>query len=255
MLFRSLKRGGVSARALKKTRTASKASLVDSGRLPPISPVVNSEPLRHKAESYLHVAPSKYDLDTEKNLLSELVDSGRLPPISPAVNSEPLMHKTESYLHVAPSKYDLGTEKNLPSDRVDNTGAVLCNAGLASAESQVASEMLKEPDGRLSRPLRAKRLRASTGKCLPSLKRTKKNSGSICKSPSLTMMPDPSNSTKVILDKNLVDSEMVESNDGSCFFVGEVVPEEEARQRWPYRYEKIHHFEEKVGIWPHCLFA
>uniref|UniRef100_A0ACD5X0P7 Uncharacterized protein n=1 Tax=Avena sativa TaxID=4498 RepID=A0ACD5X0P7_AVESA len=194
--YRSIKRGGVSVRALKKTRTTSKASSVDSGRLPPISPVVNSEPPMHKAESYSHVPPNKCDLDTGKNL---------------------------------------------PSERVDNTGVVLCNA----AESQVASEMPKEPDGKLSRPLKAKRMRGSTGKCLPNLKRTKKNSGSICKSPSVTMMPDPSNSPEVILDKNLVDSEMVESNDGFCCFVGEAVPEQEARKRWPHRYEKNHHFVEK----------
>jgi DNA (cytosine-5)-methyltransferase 1 len=82
---------------------------------------------------------------------------------------------------------------------------------------------------------------------------SKKNSGLICESPSVTMMPDPSNSAKVILDKNLVDSEMVESDDGSCCFVGEAVPEEEARQRWPHRYEKNHHFVEKVGTWLHYL--
>ncbi|KAM0930756.1 hypothetical protein ACQ4PT_000686 [Festuca glaucescens] len=218
--YRSIKRGGVSVRAPKKTRMASKASSVGSGRLPPISPVINSEPPMHKAESYPHLPPSKYDLDTVKNS---------------------------------------------PLERVDNTGVVPCNSGLLSAESQVVTEVPKEPDGKLSKPVRAKRLRASTGKCSPNLKRTKKNSGSICEppsvtmmpdpskknsgpiceSPSVTMMPDPSNSAKVILDTNLVDSEMVESDDGSCCFVGEAVSEEEARQRWPHRYEKNHHFVEK----------
>nr|XP_051181909.1 DNA (cytosine-5)-methyltransferase CMT2-like isoform X20 [Lolium perenne]XP_051181910.1 DNA (cytosine-5)-methyltransferase CMT2-like isoform X21 [Lolium perenne] len=218
--YRSIKRGAVSVRAPKKTRMASKASSVGSGRLPPISPVVNSE-----------------------------------PP----------MHKTEPYPHSPPSKYDLDTVKNSPLKRVDNTDVVPCNLGLLSAESQVVTEVPKEPDGKLSKPVRAKRLRGSTGKCSPNLKRTKKNSGSICESPSVTMMldpskknsglicespsvtmmPDPSNSAKVIFDKNLVDSEMVESDDGSCCFVGEAVPEEEARQRWPHRYEKNHHFVEK----------
>ncbi|KAM0875569.1 hypothetical protein ACQ4PT_036690 [Festuca glaucescens] len=215
--YRSIKRGGVSVHAPKKTRMASKASLVGSGRF------------------------------------------------SPVVNSEPPMHKAESYPHLPPSKYDIDTVKNSPLERVDNTGVVPCNSGLLSAESQVVTEVPKEPDGKLSKPVRAKRLRASTGKCSPNLKRTRKNSGSICESPSVTMMPDPSkknsgpicespsvtmmpdpsNSAKVILDKNLVDSEMVESDDGSCYFVGEAVSEEEARQRWPHRYEKNHHFVEK----------
>jgi DNA (cytosine-5)-methyltransferase 1 len=174
------------------------------------------------------------------------------PPVSPVVNSEPPMHRAESYLHVPPSKYDIDSENNLPSEKVDNTGVVLCNAGLLSAVSQVVSEMPKEPDEKLSKPPRAKRLRASTGKCLPNLKRTKKSSGSVCELPSVIMMPD-SSSPKVIFDKKLVDSEMVESDDGSCCFVGEAVPEEEARQRWPHRYEKNHHFVDKVGIWLHYL--
>jgi hypothetical protein len=271
--YRSIKRGGVSVRAPKKTRAVSKVSSVDSGRLPPISPVVNSEPPMHKRESHLHGPPSKYDLDSEKNLPSEKVDNtgvvlcnaGLLiavsqvvrempkePPVSPVVNSEPPMHRAESYLHVPPSKYDIDSENNLPSEKVDNTGVVLCNAGLLSAVSQVVSEMPKEPDEKLSKPPRAKRLRASTGKCLPNLKRTKKSSGSVCELPSVIMMPD-SSSPKVIFDKKLVDSEMVESDDGSCCFVGEAVPEEEARQRWPHRYEKNHHFVDKVGIWLHYL--
>ncbi|KAM0930754.1 hypothetical protein ACQ4PT_000686 [Festuca glaucescens] len=378
--YRSIKRGGVSVRAPKKTRMASKASSVGSGRLPPISPVINSEPPMHKAESYPHLPPSKYDLDTVKNSPLERVDntgvvpcnSGllsaesqvvtevpkepdgklskpvrakrlrastesqvvtevpkepesypHLPPskydldtvknsplervdntgvvpcnsgllsaesqvvtevpkepdgkLSKPVRAKRLRASTESqvvteipkepesYPHLPPSKYDLDTVKNSPLERVDNTGVVPCNSGLLSAESQVVTEVPKEPYGKLSKPVRAKRLRASTGKCSPNLKRTKKNSGSICEppsvtmmpdpskknsgpiceSPSVTMMPDPSNSAKVILDTNLVDSEMVESDDGSCCFVGEAVSEEEARQRWPHRYEKNHHFVEK----------
>ncbi|CAM0872582.1 unnamed protein product [Alopecurus aequalis] len=283
--YRSIKRGGVSVRALKRTRTASKASSVDPGRLPPIAPTVNNEPVdpgrlppisptvnsepvdpgrlppispmvNSEAVDPCRLPPISPTVNNEPvdscrlppispTVNCEPVDPCRLPPISPTVNSEPLMHKAESYSHVPTSKYDLDTEKKLPSERVDNTGVVLCNAGLVSAESQVVSEMLKEPDGKLSRPLRTKRLRVSRGKSLPNLKRTKKNSGSICKSTSVTMMPDPSNSPKVILDKKLIDSEMLESNDGSCYFVGEAVPEEEARQRWPHRYEKNHHFVEK----------
>ncbi|XP_047090193.1 DNA (cytosine-5)-methyltransferase CMT2-like isoform X4 [Lolium rigidum] len=251
-------------------------------------------------ESYPHLPPSKYDLDIVKNSPLERVDntgvvpcnSGLLSAESQVVTdvpkepdgkfSKPVRAKRlrgsresqvvtevpkepESNPHLPPSKYDLDTVKNSPLERVDNTGVVPCNSGLLSAESQVVTEVPKEPDGKLSKPVRAKRLRGSRGKCSPNLKRTKKNSGSICESPSVTMMPDPSkknsglicespsvtmmpdpsNSAKVILDKNLVDSEMVESDDGSCCFVGEAVPEEEARQRWPHRYEKNHHFVEK----------
>ncbi|KAM0875571.1 hypothetical protein ACQ4PT_036690 [Festuca glaucescens] len=303
--YRSIKRGGVSVHAPKKTRMASKASLVGSGRF---SPVVNSEPPMHKAESYPHLPPSKYDIDTVKNSPLERVDNTGVVPcnsgllsaesqvvtevpkeldgkLSKPVRAKRLRASTESqvvtevpkepesYPHLPPSKYDLDTVKNSPLERVDNTGVVPCNSGLLSAESQVVTEVPKEPDGKLSKPVRAKRLRASTGKCSPNLKRTRKNSGSICESPSVTMMPDPSkknsgpicespsvtmmpdpsNSAKVILDKNLVDSEMVESDDGSCYFVGEAVSEEEARQRWPHRYEKNHHFVEKVGTWFHYL--
>nr|XP_051181903.1 DNA (cytosine-5)-methyltransferase CMT2-like isoform X14 [Lolium perenne] len=298
--YRSIKRGAVSVRAPKKTRMASKASSVGSGRLPPISPVVNSEPPMHKTEPYPHSPPSKYDLDTVKNSPLKRVDNTDVVPcnlgllsaesqvvtevpkeldgkLSKPVRAKRLRGSTESQVvtevpkepesnpHLPPSKYDLDTVKNSPSERVDNTGVVPCNSGLLSAESQVVTEVPKEPDGKLSKPVRAKRLRGSTGKCSPNLKRTKKNSGSICESPSVTMMldpskknsglicespsvtmmPDPSNSAKVIFDKNLVDSEMVESDDGSCCFVGEAVPEEEARQRWPHRYEKNHHFVEK----------
>nr|XP_051181896.1 DNA (cytosine-5)-methyltransferase CMT2-like isoform X7 [Lolium perenne]XP_051181897.1 DNA (cytosine-5)-methyltransferase CMT2-like isoform X8 [Lolium perenne] len=378
--YRSIKRGAVSVRAPKKTRMASKASSVGSGRLPPISPVVNSEPPMHKTEPYPHSPPSKYDLDTVKNSPLKRVDNTdvvpcnlgllsaesqvvtevpkeldgklskpvrakrlrgstesqvvtevpkepesnpHLPPskydldtvknspservdntgvvpcnsgllsaesqvvtevpkepdgkLSKPVRAKRLRGSTESqvvtevpkgpesYPHLPPSKYDLDIVKNSPLERVDNTGVVPCNSGLLSAESQVVTEVPKEPDGKFSKPVRAKRLRGSTGKCSPNLKRTKKNSGSICESPSVTMMldpskknsglicespsvtmmPDPSNSAKVIFDKNLVDSEMVESDDGSCCFVGEAVPEEEARQRWPHRYEKNHHFVEK----------
>nr|XP_051181901.1 DNA (cytosine-5)-methyltransferase CMT2-like isoform X12 [Lolium perenne]XP_051181905.1 DNA (cytosine-5)-methyltransferase CMT2-like isoform X16 [Lolium perenne] len=298
--YRSIKRGAVSVRAPKKTRMASKASSVGSGRLPPISPVVNSEPPMHKTEPYPHSPPSKYDLDTVKNSPLKRVDNTDVVPcnlgllsaesqvvtevpkepdgkLSKPVRAKRLRGSTESqvvtevpkgpesYPHLPPSKYDLDIVKNSPLERVDNTGVVPCNSGLLSAESQVVTEVPKEPDGKFSKPVRAKRLRGSTGKCSPNLKRTKKNSGSICESPSVTMMldpskknsglicespsvtmmPDPSNSAKVIFDKNLVDSEMVESDDGSCCFVGEAVPEEEARQRWPHRYEKNHHFVEK----------
>nr|XP_051181904.1 DNA (cytosine-5)-methyltransferase CMT2-like isoform X15 [Lolium perenne] len=298
--YRSIKRGAVSVRAPKKTRMASKASSVGSGRLPPISPVVNSEPPMHKTEPYPHSPPSKYDLDTVKNSPLKRVDNTDVVPcnlgllsaesqvvtevpkeldgkLSKPVRAKRLRGSTESQVvtevpkepesnpHLPPSKYDLDIVKNSPLERVDNTGVVPCNSGLLSAESQVVTEVPKEPDGKFSKPVRAKRLRGSTGKCSPNLKRTKKNSGSICESPSVTMMldpskknsglicespsvtmmPDPSNSAKVIFDKNLVDSEMVESDDGSCCFVGEAVPEEEARQRWPHRYEKNHHFVEK----------
>ncbi|KAM3229351.1 hypothetical protein ACQJBY_060300 [Aegilops geniculata] len=171
--YRSAKHGGVSIRAPRKTKTAVKASSADSDSVPPISPVVNSEPSMHKAESSPHVRPSKYDLDPENCL---------------------------------------------PSDKVDSGGIVPCNAGLMSAESHVVSEMPQHRDGKSSKPPRAKRARVST---------------------------DPNNSPKVIMDKKLVDSEMVDSVNGSCCFVGEAVPEEEARQRWPHRYEKNHHFVEK----------
>ncbi|KAM3314084.1 hypothetical protein ACQJBY_033133 [Aegilops geniculata] len=171
--YRFAKRGGVSVRAPRKTKTAVKASSVDSDSVPPISPVVNSEPSMHKAESNPHVRPSKYDLDPENCW---------------------------------------------PSDKVDSSGIVLCNAGLMSAESHVVSEMPQQHDGKSSKPPRAKRARVST---------------------------DRNNSPKVIIDKKLVDSEMVDSVNGSCCFVGEAVPEEEARQRWPHRYEKNHHFVEK----------
>ncbi|KAM3229353.1 hypothetical protein ACQJBY_060300 [Aegilops geniculata] len=206
--YRSAKHGGVSIRAPRKTKTAVKASSADSDSVPPISPVVNSEPSMHKAESSPHVRPSKYDLDPENCL---------------------------------------------PSDKVDSGGIVPCNAGLMSAESHVVSEMPQHRDGKSSKPPRAKRARVSTGKCSSNLKRTKKNGGSVCESPTVTTMPDPNNSPKVIMDKKLVDSEMVDSVNGSCCFVGEAVPEEEARQRWPHRYEKNHHFVEKANSYTSTL--
>jgi DNA (cytosine-5)-methyltransferase 1 len=35
----------------------------------------------------------------------------------------------------------------------------------------------------------------------------------------------------------MVDSVMLETDDGSCFFVGDAVPDDEARKQWPHRYE------------------
>lgn len=142
-------------------------------------------------------------------------------------------------------------------ERVDDGGVEFCNLELVNTKSQVVSEMPLGPEGRSSQPPKAKRVRISSGKRLANLKRAEDNSGSdnsgsICETSRVTMMPDPSNKPKLILDKDLAHSEMVESDDGSCFFVGEAVPEEEARQRWPHRYEKNHFFVQKVGVWLHC---
>jgi DNA (cytosine-5)-methyltransferase 1 len=54
------------------------------------------------------------------------------------------------------------------------------------------------------------------------------------------------------LDTHCTDSEMVDSMDGSYFFVGDAVPDEEAQKRWPHRYRSNHCLLKKVGMQFNC---
>ncbi|KQK22267.1 hypothetical protein BRADI_1g66167v3 [Brachypodium distachyon] len=168
-----------------------------------------------------------------------VLESSPSPPVAcPDLSTtEPMKETTNA----APERSDLP----LPNRVEQSTSSLSNQVVLALQTPQVVREMPQEVEGKSSRPLKAKRVRGSTDKCLPNLKRAKKNSGSIGRLPNVTTMPDPGNTHEVILDKHLTDSEMVESDDGSCFFVGEAVLEEEAKQRWPHRYKKNHHFVEK----------
>ncbi|KAL6624503.1 hypothetical protein ACP70R_031824 [Stipagrostis hirtigluma subsp. patula] len=157
-----------------------------------------------------------------------LVNSSRVSAVSPAPKASS---------HIPPRKHKLAFEKCL--DIVDSD-VVSCNSGSVGAKSQVVSEMPLELEESSSQPPKAKRVRISSGEYSSNLKRRGNISSSICQLPVVTMTSDQKNKPKIILDKYSTDSEMVESEDGSCFFVGEAVPEEEARTRWPHRYMKNH---------------
>ncbi|RLN28488.1 DNA (cytosine-5)-methyltransferase 3-like isoform X1 [Panicum miliaceum] len=189
-------------------------------------PVVNKRTMKNKAVS---VSSSRKTRSASK----VLVNSNRVSAVSPAMNCGPAVNKAGS--HIPPRKHKLASEKCLPSlGRVD---AVLHNSGLASAKKV---EMPLELQAAASQPPKAKRARVSSGKCSSNLRRAQNNSTSICKLPMVTVTSDPENKPKLILDKYSTDSEMVDSEDGSCFFMGEAVPDEEARQRWPNRYRSNH---------------
>ncbi|XP_034585860.1 DNA (cytosine-5)-methyltransferase CMT2 isoform X2 [Setaria viridis] len=161
-----------------------------------------------------------------------LVNSNRVSAVSPVINCGPTMHKAGS--DTPPRKHKLASEPSL--ERVD---AVLHNSGLVSA-NKVVNEMPLELQAAASQPPKAKRARVSPGKCSLNLRRAKDDSSSISELPMAKVTSDPENKPKLILDKYSTDSEMVDGEDGSCFFMGEAVPHEEARHRWPNRYGSNH---------------
>uniref|UniRef100_A0A0A8Y5Q2 DMT904 n=1 Tax=Arundo donax TaxID=35708 RepID=A0A0A8Y5Q2_ARUDO len=168
-----------------------------------------------------------------------LVNSDRASVVSPVMNCGPTAHKACS--HIAPRKHNLPSEKCLLNfERVDGD-IILRNSGLVSAKPQVGSEMPLELESTSSQPPMAKRVRISSEKCSSNLKRAGNNGSSICKLPMITMTLEPENKRKLILDRYSTDYDMVDSEEGSCFFVGEPVPDEEAMQRWPHRYGTYHH--------------
>ncbi|GJN35744.1 hypothetical protein PR202_gb24547 [Eleusine coracana subsp. coracana] len=115
----------------------------------------------------------------------------------------------------------------------------VCSAEKTRSASKVlASEMSLELEATSSQPPKAKRVRASLE--LSNLKMTQNNIGSVCQLPMVTMMSSPNHKPIHISDNHCVDSEMVD-NDDSCFFIGEAVPDEEAKQRWPHRYGSNYH--------------
>jgi DNA (cytosine-5)-methyltransferase 1 len=200
-------------------------------------PVVNKRSSKNKAVSVS--SPRK-----TRSASKVLVNSNRVSAVSPAMNCGPVKKAAS---HIPPRKHKLASEKCLPSlERVD---AVLHNSGLASAKKV---EMPLELQAAASQPPKAKRARVSSGKCSSNLRRAENNSTPICKLPMVTVTSDPENKPKLILDKYSTDSEMVDSEDGSCFFMGEAVPDEEARQRWPNRYQSNHCLLKKVGMCLRC---
>jgi len=203
-------------------------------------PVVNKRTLKNKAVPVS--SPRK-----TRSASKVLVNSNRVSAVSPAMNCGPV-NKAGS--HIPPRKHKLASEKCLPSlERVD---AVLHNSGLVSANKV---EMPLELQAAASQPPKAKRARVSSGKCSSNLRRAENNNTSICKLPMVTVTLDPEDKPKLILDKYITDSEMVDSEDGSCFFMGEAVPDEEARQRWPNRYQSNHCLLKKVGMCLCCYFS
>ena len=203
-------------------------------------PVVNKRTLKNKAVPVS--SPRK-----TRSASKVLVNSNRVSAVLPALNCGPV-NKAGS--HIPPRKRKLASEKCLPSlERVD---AVLHNSGLVSANKV---EMPLELQAAASQPPKAKRARVSSGKCSSNLRRAENNNTSICKLPMVTVTSDPEDKPKLILDKYSIDSEMVDGEDGSCFFMGEAVPDEEARQRWPNRYQSNHCLLKKVGMCLCCYFS
>lgn len=173
------------------------------------------------------------------------VNSNRVSAVSSVINSGPAMHKAGP--DTPPMKHKLASDPSL-----EGVDAVLHNSGLVSA-NKVVSEMPLELQAESSQPPKGKRARVSPGKCSSNLKRAKSDSCSICELPMDKVTSDHENEPKLMLDKYSTDSEMVDGKDGSCFFVGEALPHEEARQRWPNRYGSIHCLPKKVGMWLHCF--
>nr|XP_015639451.1 DNA (cytosine-5)-methyltransferase CMT2-like isoform X2 [Oryza sativa Japonica Group] len=183
-----------------------------------------------------------------------LVNSDRVSAISPVVNGGPPVQKSD--VCIPTKKHKLAVEECLTSlDGVDGGGIVLCNSKLKSAKSRVVS---KTPQGRGRRspqPPKTQRARTLSVKYLEKLKRAEnnnnngsmsksprvpmipENNGSMSKSPRVPIIPELSTKHELVLDKHMVDSVMLETDDGSCFFVGDAVPDDEARKQWPHRYE------------------
>uniref|UniRef100_A0A0D9WE21 DNA (cytosine-5-)-methyltransferase n=1 Tax=Leersia perrieri TaxID=77586 RepID=A0A0D9WE21_9ORYZ len=167
-----------------------------------------------------------------------LVNSDRVSAISPMVNGGPPVQKSDSY---TPTKrHKLAVAECLPNlDGVvgGGGGIVSCNSRLKSAKPQVVNKMPQGRGGRSSQPPKTKRGKTLSVKYLEKLKRAENANGSKFGSPRVTVMSELSTKHKLILDKQLTDSDMFEMDDGSCFFVGDAVPDDEARKQWPHRYE------------------
>ncbi|KAF8667003.1 hypothetical protein HU200_053174 [Digitaria exilis] len=184
-------------------------------------PVVNKRSLKNKAVSMS--SPRK-----TKSASKALANSNRVSAVSvPVINCGPAVHKAVSC--IPPRRHKLPSEKCLPS--FGGVDAVVHNSGLVSA-NEVVHDMPQELQSASSQPPKAKRARVSSRKCSVNLKGAENNSSSISELP----MADP----KLVFGKNSTDPEMVDSKDSSCFFMGEAVPDEEARQRWPNRYSSNH---------------
>uniref|UniRef100_A0A0D9ZVW8 DNA (cytosine-5-)-methyltransferase n=1 Tax=Oryza glumipatula TaxID=40148 RepID=A0A0D9ZVW8_9ORYZ len=183
-----------------------------------------------------------------------LVNSDRVSAISPVVNGGPPVQKSD--VCIPTKKHKLAVEECLTSlDGVDGGGIVLCNSKLKSAKSRVVSKMPQGRGRRSPQPPKTQRARTLSVKYLEKLKRAEnnnnngsmsksprvpmipENNGSMSKSPRVPIIPELSTKHELVLDKHMVDSVMLETDDGSCFFVGDAVPDDEARKQWPHRYE------------------
>ncbi|CAL4910919.1 unnamed protein product [Urochloa decumbens] len=191
-------------------------------------PVVNKRSLKNRA---VFVS----SLRKTRSASKVLVNSNKVSAVSPVINCGPTVHKAGS--HKPLRKRKLASEK-FPSS-LEGVDAVSHNSGLASAK-KVANETPLELQASSSQPPKAKWARVSPGKCSLSLKRAANSSSSTCELSMVTAISDPENKTKHIFDKYSTDSKMVDGEDGSCFFMGDAVPDEEARQRWPNRYGSNH---------------
>jgi DNA (cytosine-5)-methyltransferase 1 len=207
-------------------------------------PVVSKRSLKNKVVSS---SPRK-----TRSSSKVVVNSNMVSAVSPVMNCVPAAHKASS--SIPPRKHKLASEKCLPNlERVD---AVLHNSGLMSANKAIHGTPL-EVEAASSQPPKAKQPRISLGKCSLSLKRAENSSCSICELPMITVTLAPEDKPTSApenkpLDTHCTDSEMVDSMDGSYFFVGDAVPDEEAQKRWPHRYRSNHCLLKKVGMQFNC---
>ncbi|KAG0517431.1 hypothetical protein BDA96_09G088900, partial [Sorghum bicolor] len=195
-------------------------------------PVVSKRSLKNKVVSS---SPRK-----TRSSSKVVVNSNRVSAVSQVMNCVPAVHKASS--SIPPRKHKLASEKCLPNlERVD---AMLHNSGLISANKAVHGTPL-EVEAALSQPPKAKQPRICLGKCSLNLKSAENSSSSICELPMVTVTSAPEDKPisapeNKLLDTHCTDSEMVDSMDGSYFFVGDAVPDEEAQKRWPHRYQNNH---------------
>ncbi|KAJ1262190.1 hypothetical protein BS78_09G088600 [Paspalum vaginatum] len=187
-------------------------------------PVVSKKSLKNKVVS---VSSPRRTRSASK----VLVNSNRVSTVLPMINCGPSVHKAGS--HMPPRKHKLAPEKCLPDlDRVES-GQIGAN--------KVVNKTPLELEAATFQPPKIKRARISLGKCSSNLKRAEKNSNLISDLQMVTVTSDPENKPKLLLDTTYsTDSEMVDHNDVSCFFMGDALPNEEARQRWPHRYGTNH---------------
>ncbi|WVZ97100.1 hypothetical protein U9M48_042658 [Paspalum notatum var. saurae] len=196
-------------------------------------PVVSKKSFKNKVVSVS--SPRK-----TRSASKVLVNSNRVSAVSPMTNCGRSVHKAGS--HIPPSKHKIASEKCLPD--LDRADAVLHKSGLISA-NKVVDKTPVEPEAAASQPPKTKRARMSLGKCSLNLKRAENNSSLISDLQMVTVTSDPENKPKLLLDTT--DSEMVDNKDVSCFFMGDALPNEEARQRWPHRYGTNHCLLKKVS--------